>query len=55
MSDSGQLLRITIVLKKDQAFVVDILKAGPCEPDKVADYRLLVSDHPGAEIVDLRD
>ena len=50
-----KVLRITIVLKKNQAFVVDITKAGPSEPEKVPEYRLLVSDHPGAEVVDLRD
>ena len=50
-----KVLRITIVLKKKQAFVVDIVKAEPSNPDKVADYRLLVSDYPGAEVVDLRD
>ena len=50
-----EVLRFTIVLKRDQAFVVDVLAAGASEPDKVADYKLLVSDHPGAEVVDLRD
>ncbi|MBQ1881826.1 MAG: hypothetical protein II527_04130 [Bacteroidales bacterium] len=50
-----KVLRITIVLKRDQAFVVDVVDAGPKEPEKVQDYRLLISDHPGAEMVDLRD
>lgn len=50
-----KVLRITVVIKKNMAFVVDIVKAGPSEPDKVGDYRLLISDHPGAEMVDLRD
>ncbi|MBO7562152.1 MAG: hypothetical protein J6X91_05030 [Bacteroidales bacterium] len=51
----AKVLRITIVIKKDQAFVVDVVKAGAAEPEKVGDYRLLISDHPGAEKVDLRD
>ena len=38
-----------------EAIKVDIVKAGPSEPDKVGDYRLLVSDHPGAQTIDLRD
>ncbi len=54
-AESLKVLRITVVIKKNQAFVVDIVKAGPSEPDKVGEYRLLVSDHPGAQTIDLRD
>jgi len=54
-SSNLKVLRITVVLKRNQAFVVDVVKAGPSEPDKVKDYKLLISDHPGAQMVDLRD
>ena len=53
--DSFRVLRITIVLKKDQAFVVDVTGAGKAEPDKISDFQIILSDHPGAEVVDLRD
>ena len=53
--ESLKVLRITVLLKKDQAFVVDILGAGKAEPEKVSDYQIILSDHPGCEVVDLRD
>lgn len=53
--NSFKVLRITVVLKNNQAFVMDITKAGPSEPDKISDYQLMVSEHPGAHIVDLRN
>ncbi|MBR5399702.1 MAG: hypothetical protein IK103_07915 [Bacteroidales bacterium] len=52
---SFKVLRITVVLKKDQAFVVDVTSAGEALPDKISDYQIILSDHPGCQVVDLRD
>ena len=53
--ESLKVLRITVALKKDQAFVVDITSAGEALPDKISDYQIILSDHPGCQVVDLRD
>lgn len=52
---SFKVLRITISLKKDQAFVVDVTSAGEALPDKISDYQIILSDHPDCQVVDLRD
>ena len=52
---SFKVLRITVALKKDQAFVVDITSAGEALPDKISDYQIILSDHPGCQVVDMRD
>lgn len=53
--ESFKVLRITILIKKDQAFVVDVTGAGKAEPEKISDYQIILSEHPGCEVVDLRD
>ena len=52
---SFKVLRITVVLKKDQAFVVDVTSAGEALPDKISDYQIILSEHPGCQVVDLRN
>ena len=52
---SFRVLRITVALKRDQAFVVDVVSAGEPLPEKISDYQIIVSEHPDCQVVDLRD